>query len=157
MEEEQADITPEDLWFILNNPWHISNTEWRLGDENSRMSMFEYINELLAESRKDGYSQIWRCENNEPISLLGCYRLAEKQYTTYLISSHLYEAHAVKLSFEIRKVLREKASRYKGYSLGIYSNSQHPHLFTWLRFLGFKYRPDKDHYDRRYFEFKSAD
>lgn len=153
MKEEQADISPEELWFILNNPWSISKAEWRLGDQNNRESMFEYIQEMLELAKKDGYSRLWRTSEDEPISLLGCYKMSEKNYTTFLVSSYHYEEYAMKLSFDIRKVLRQKAKDYKGYTLGIYSTSQHPYLFTWLRFLGFKHRPEKNQYDRRYFEY----
>ena len=155
MQEEQAHVSKEELWFILNNPWSISKTEWRLGDRNNRESMFEYIQEMLEMARNDGYSRLWRTSEGEPISLLGCYRVSEKNYTTFLVSSYHYEEHAMRLSFEIRQDIREKARFYKGYTLGIYSTSQHPHLFTWLRFLGFKHRPEKNQYDRRYFEFVS--
>lgn len=114
--------------------------------------MFAYLQELLDLANQDGYYKLWRTPEGEPISLLGCYKMQDKNYTTFLISSHHYDEYAMKLSFEMRSILKEKAARYKGYTLGIFSTSQHPNLFTWLRFLGFVHQPEKDVGDRRYFE-----
>ena len=156
MLELQTEIIPdEDLWFILNNPWSISEVEWRLRDENSRKTMFSYIQELLASTLGGGYSKIWRTTSNEPIAILGCYKVSEKKYTTFLVCSHHYDAHAMKLSFEMRKTLKDTSVHYKGCTVGIYSSSEHSHLLTWLRFLGFKYLPEGNNGDWRYFEYMS--
>ncbi len=155
MAETDTEITTEDLWYILNNPWSITEAEWRLRDENSRKSMFSYIQELLELTAGEGYSTIWRTSNNEPIAILGGYKVADKKYTTFFVCSHHYEENAMKLSFEMRKTLRNKAKEYKGCTLGIYSISQHPNLFTWLRFLGFTYLPEGNKGDWRYFEITS--
>jgi len=149
----QSEITQEDLWYILNNPWSITEAEWRLRDENSRKSMFSYIQELLELTVGEGYSKIWKDKNNAPIAILGGYQVSDKKYTTFFVCSHHYEEHAMKLSFEMRKTLREKSLFYKGCTLGIYSISQHPALFTWLRFLGFRHLPAGDKGEWRYFEF----
>lgn len=156
MEEPQTEITSEDLWYILNNPWSISEAEWRLRDENSRKSMFSYIQELLKLTKEEGYSNIWRTTDKEPVAILGSYKVSDKNYTTFFICSHHYEANAMKVSFEMRKTLREKSQMHKGCTIGIYSVSQHPHLFTWLRFLGFTYQPEENNGDSRYFEFLTA-
>lgn len=155
MAELRTEISKEDLWYILNNPWSISKAEWRIGDENNRKSMFTHIQELLELTVDDGYSKIWKTANDEPIAILGSYKVADKKYTTFLICSHHYDEHVMKLSFEMRKTLRDKALQYKGYTLGIYSISQHPNLFTWLRFLGFIYLPEGNKGNWRYFEFVS--
>lgn len=149
----QNEINSEDLWYILNNPWSISEVEWRIRDENNRTAMFSYIQELLQKTRDGGYSKIWRTEKDEPIALLGGYKVADKKFTTFLICSHHYDEHVMKLSFEMRKTLKEKAAHYQGYTLGIHSVSPHPDLFTWLRFLGFTYMPEGNKGDWRYFEF----
>lgn len=151
----QNEITTEDLTYVLNNPWSISEAEWRLRDENSRKSMFAYIKELLELTKGEGYSAIWRTANKEPIALLGGYKLTDTKYTTFFVCSHHYEEHAMKISFEMRKTLRNKAKFYRGCTLGIYSISQHPGLFTWLRFFGFTYVPEGNKGDWRYFEFVS--
>ena len=153
MAETQPEITSEDLWYVLKNPWSISEIEWRIRDENNRNAMFSYIQELLEKARGDGYSTIWRTDNGEPIAILGGYKIDEKKYTTFLICSHHYEEHVMKLSFEMRQTLKETAARYKGYTISILSVSQHPSLFTWLRFLGFTYLPEGNMGDWRYFEF----
>lgn len=152
MVESYSEITDEDLWFILNNPWSVSEYEWRLRDENNRKSMFKYIQELLQKADEDGYKRMWKTPEGEPISILGCYKMSEKKYTTILVSSTHYEKYAMNLSFEMRSILKEKAVKYKGHSLGMYTNSDHPHLFTWLRFLGFTYKPESDNADYKYFE-----
>ena len=149
----ENEITAEDLWFVLNNPWSISKLEWRLGDENNRKSMFSYIQDLLELAGQEGYTWIFKTKDNEPISILGCYRMTENNYTTFLVSSYHYEEYAMNLAFHIRQILREKTFDEKGFTLGIYSVSEHPHLFTWLRFLGFNYQPDGNVGNRRYFEF----
>lgn len=150
----ETKIAAKDLWFVLNNPWDISKVEWRLGDENNRRNMFDYIQELLHRSESEGYRWIFKTEDNQPISILGCYKMDDNRYTTFLVSSIHYEAHAMNLAFIIRDLLRKKTAGKKGVTLGIYSVSEHPHLFTWLRFLGFKYQPEGDNGNRRYFEFK---
>ena len=149
----KSDITQEDLWFIIKKPWSISEAEWRLRDDNSRASMFIYIQELLELTKVDGYLQIWRTPALEPIAILGSYKVSDKKYTTFFICSHYYDANAMKVSFEMRKILREKSQMHKGCTIGIYSVSKHPHLFTWLKFLGFNYLPERNNGDARYFEF----
>ena len=146
-------ITREDLWFVLKNPWSISKVEWRLGDENNRNNMFDYLQELLHLAGKEGYTWIFKTEADEPISILGCYQMEANKYTTFLVSSIHYETYAMNLAFIKRDLLRKKTVEKRGISLGIYSVSEHPHLFTWLRFLGFKYHPEGDNGNRRYFEF----
>ncbi|NNK72275.1 MAG: hypothetical protein HKO94_03690, partial [Flavobacteriaceae bacterium] len=84
----ENEITAEDLWFVLNNPWSISSLEWRLGDENNRKNMFSYIQELLELAGQEGYKWIFKTNDNEPISILGCYQMAENNYTTFLVSSY---------------------------------------------------------------------
>jgi len=54
----QSEITQEDLWYILNNPWSITEAEWRLRDENSRKSMFSYIQKLVHKLQKQFYLQL---------------------------------------------------------------------------------------------------
>jgi len=153
MVEQPVEISQEDLWYILTNPWSVSEAEWRLRDENSRKSMFSYIQELLQLTAGEGYSRIWRDKDSNPIAILGGYKVSEKKYTTFFICSRHYEEHAMKLSFEMRKTLRKKAVDYKGCTLGIYSISKHPGLFSWLRFLGFTHLPEGDKGDWQYFEF----
>ena len=146
-------ISDTDLWYLLNHPWAISRAEWRLGDENSKKTMFTYIRDLLGQTEDEGYAYLWKTQQNEPIAVLGCYAVSEKNFTTFLVCSHHYEVHAMDLSFQMRKTLKEKAKDYKGCTLGIYSSSEHPHLFTWLRFLGFTHLPQGDKGEWRYFEY----
>ncbi|WGK64048.1 hypothetical protein [Croceiramulus getboli] len=157
MKALSTDIIPEvDLRYILANPWSISAMEWRLGDENSKESMFHYIQELLTLTEEGGYSKIWRDEKALPIAILGCYPVAKTKYTTFLVCSDLYEEHALKISFQMRKTLKVYAQYYPGCSIGIFSSSRHPHVFTWLRFLGFQYLPNRDDGNSRYFEYRSS-
>ena len=152
MQNLQANIALEDLRYIIDNPWSISEVEWRLGDENNKNAMFSYIQELLVKTEDEGYSKIWKTESKEPIAILGGYKVGHKKYTTFLICSHHYDKHVMKLSFDMRSTLKELSAHFKGYTIGIHSVSPHPSLFTWLRFLGFTHVPEEDRGDWRYFE-----
>ena len=155
MYEIQNKISANDILFILEHPWSLTESEWSLQDKSLLTDAFEDIRRRLKSTTDDGYSKIWRTPNQEPIAILGGYKIADKKYETFFIGSHYMEEYALKLSFDMRNILREKASTYKGCMCGLYSTSDHPSQKTWFRFLGFQYVPEGDLGMTRYFEYKS--
>jgi hypothetical protein len=153
MFETPLEIRQEDIAYILEHPWGISAKEWGLRDRQMRDSQLAYLKEHLALAKIDGYAKLWKTSTDEPIALLGGYKVADKKYETFFIASKHMQEHAMRLSFEMRKILKEKATQYKGCSCGLYSTSEHPSQISWFRFLGFKYLPEHNLGSTRYFEF----
>jgi hypothetical protein len=149
------DIGTDDILFILHNPWKLTESEWNLQDEGMLTHAYTDIIRRLKLAVEDGYSKLWKTPNGVPIAILGGYKIANKTYETFFIASQYMEEHALKLSFEMRTLLREKASIHKGCTCRLYSTSDHPSQMTWFRFLGFKHVPEGDIETTRYFEFKS--
>ncbi|MEZ4803206.1 MAG: hypothetical protein R2797_10575 [Gelidibacter sp.] len=149
------EIGTEDILFILGHPWKLTESEWKLQDKYMFEHTLSDIYNRLKLSVADGYTRLWKTSDGEPIAILGCYKVADAIYETFFIGSHHMEAHALKLSFEMRNLLREKAPGYKGCTCRLYSTSDHPSQMTWFRFLGFRYLPEGDLGTTRYFEYKS--
>jgi len=148
-------ITPNDISYIIDNPWELTASEWELHDKKIRNNSLSDIQNRLKLTSEDGYSKIWKTINDEPIAILGGYKTGDKKYGTFFIASKHMKEHALKLSFDMRQILKEKSDDYKGYTLGLYSESEHPKQITWFRFLGFKYKPDENSGNARYFEYTS--
>lgn len=148
-------IKQADISYILNHPWTLSAQEWQLADNQRKEAMLSYIENQLERTRLDGYAHIWRTNWNEPIAILGGFKIEEKKYETFFIASTHMEQHAMKLSFDMRKILREQALLHKGCICGLYSEAIHPNQISWFRFLGFKYDPEGNRGTTRYFEYVS--
>lgn len=153
MAEPQNEISTVDISYILDNPWGLTESEWSLHDKSLLNNAFSGILSRLKLSAEDGFSNIWRTTNNEPIAILGVHKVEDKKYETFFIASKHMDEAALKLSFDMRKILKEKAAIYKGCSCGLYSTSDHPSQITWFRFLGFSYIPEEDLGNTRYFEY----
>jgi hypothetical protein len=154
MIELQDKIGPEAIRYILDHPWSITENEWRLSKGNKQES-FRYIAEHLKLARDDGYATIWRTPDQEPIAILCGFRVGEREFETLFVGSIHMEDHALKLSFDMRQLLREQSLRYRGCTCRLYSTSSHPKQLSWFRFLGFKHLPQGDVGDTRYFEYVS--
>lgn len=152
--EQHSKISESDIWYILENPWEKSKGEWLLGSESERQQTLEFIKNRLASTQPDGFSKIWKTTNNEPIALLGAFLAGPKKYETFLICSKHMEKHSLKLSFEMRSLLREHAVRFKGYTMVQYAVADKPEQISWFRFFGFTHQPEGDRGNMRYFEFK---
>jgi hypothetical protein len=63
------------------------------------------------------------------------------------------EQHALKLSFDMRRILKEQALVHRGCTCGLYSEAAHPNQISWFRFLGFTYIPEGNRGTTRYFEY----
>ena len=155
MSEPINEISAIDISYILDNPWGLTESEWRLHDQTSVNNTLLEVSRRLKLTFEDGYSKIWKTPNNEPIAILGGYKIEAKKYETFFIASKHMDDHALKLSFDMRRILKEKAAIYKGYSCGLYSTSDHPSQISWFRFLGFSYVPEGNLGNTRYFEYKA--
>ncbi len=155
MSELHNEISTMDIMYILDNPWKLTESEWNLQNKSLLNDTLSNILRRLKLSIEDGYSKLWKTPNNEPIAILGGYKIQDKKYETFFIASYHMEEYALKLSFEMRNILKEKASIYKGCTCRLYSTSDHPSQMTWFRFLGFKYFPEGDLGTTRYFEYKA--
>lgn len=155
MAECQNKITTQDISYILAHPWELTEKEWGLQDTSLLPHTFSDIQNRLALTDTGGYSKIWRISNNEPIAILGGYKISDKKYETFFIASSHMKEYAMQLSFDMRKILKEQAVLYKGCTCGLYSTSDHPSQLSWFRLLGFRYVPEGDLGKTRYFEYKS--
>lgn len=155
MTEPNQEINPKDISYILDYPWKISQGEWRLTGESDKEDTLLYIMELLRLARKGGYSKLWKTTGNDPIAILGGFQVGERKYETFFIASQHMEAHALRLSFDMRQILREQAPHHKGCTCSLYSESEHPGQISWFRFLGFSYMPQGNIGNTRYFEYVS--
>jgi hypothetical protein len=73
------------------------------------------LNELkIAEN--GGVSRIWRTAEQKPIAILGCLKREEKKYETFFVASKHMQDHTLKISFEMRDMLREQSIIFRGYT-----------------------------------------
>ena len=155
MSVKSNDITQRDISYILENPWELTEKEWGLRDTHLRDAIFLDIQNRLSKTIADGYSKIWRTTTKKPIAILGGYKIATAKYETFFIASIHMENYALQLSFDMRKILKEQATFYTGCTCGLYSTSDHPSQLSWFRLLGFRYVPEGDLGNTRYFEYKA--
>ena len=155
MSKLPKEITPDDIKYILENPWNLTEQEWGLAEEGVLEGKLKYISNYLEQTCEDGYFKVWRDPDSNPIAMLGMFKVGEKSYETLFIASHHMETHSLKLSFEMRSVLRQRAKDFPGCTLRIYSTSEHSHQITWFRFLGFKYQPESNIGKTRCFEYSN--
>lgn len=158
MSKLQDKITEKDISYILHNPWKFTDYEWRLHNVHNKNSSLEYLIEKVELTRNGGYSKIWKTPNNLPLAMLGAFRVGDTKLEGFFVASkHMdEEKHSLKISFEMRKIIKEQSYNYKGWTLGLYSESKHiKNQLSWLRFIGFKYMPDGNRGKTRYFEYVS--
>jgi len=155
MTKMETVISSQDILYILENPWKISENEWALHLQSSPASTLSYIQNQLSLAQVDGYSKIWKTKSNNPIAILGCLKKDEDRFETFFVASKHMEEHALKLSFDMREILKDQAKIYKGCTCFLYSVSDHPKQINWFKFLGFTYKPEGNLGDKRYFEYVS--
>ena len=117
-----------------------------------------FLNEKLAQSREGGYSKIWKTTNKLPLALMGAYVVGDKKLEGFFVASKLMDErkHSLKITFELRQLLKEQTYIYKGWTLGLYSESkQVENQLSWLRLIGFQYTPSGNRGNTRYFEYTS--
>ena len=158
MSKLRDEITEKDLSYILKNPWKFSTYEWKLYNEHNEKTALDTLMEQLELSRKDGYSKIWRTPNNLPLLILMAVKTSDTKLDCFLVASkHMEEnKQALKVTFEMRKVLEEESYNYKGCTLVVYSQSKETDKqMSWLRFIGLKYMPEGNVGNSRYFEYEA--
>ncbi|WP_400078797.1 hypothetical protein [Winogradskyella sp. R77965] len=158
MPELLDQITEEDFSYILKNPWKFSTYEWKLYNVHNEKTAFDTLMEQFELSRKDGFSKIFRTPNKLPLLILMAVKTSDTALHCYLVASrHMEENNqALKVTFEMRKILEEQSYNYKGCTLVVYSQSKETDKqMSWLRFLGLKYMPEGNVGNSRYFEYES--
>lgn len=158
MSKIQDGITKKDLSYILKNPWKFTYYEWKLHNEHNENTALGYLLEQVELTLKDGYSKTWKTQDNFPLAILGAYKVSDSKLDCFFIASKHMEAHkqSLKVTFEMRKILEEQSYTYKGCTLALYSESnQIESQRSWLRLLGFKYMPEGNLGNSRYFEYAS--
>lgn len=156
MSKNSTDIVSEDIMYILENPWNISEKEWNLYEKNHIERSHLYILNQLKAAEHGGMSKIWRTAEQKPIAILGCLKREEKKFETFFVASKHMEGNGLKISFEMRDLLREQSTIFKDCTCFLYSASDHPNHITWFKFMGFTYIPEKNAGLTRYFEYVSA-
>ena len=149
----QQKVYDDDISFILSNPWSVTEYEWTLREKEKYEFNLWYLKARLLESYENGYVKIWRTSDGEPIAVLGSYQVGDKFFESFFVASKHMKEHAMRLSFEMRKILREQSKNYKGHKLRLYSDSEHPSQLSWFKFLGFHYVPEKNEGKKKYFEY----
>lgn len=158
MSKLRDEITAEDLSYVLKNPWKFSIYEWKLYNVHNEKTAFDTLMEQFELSRKDGFSKIFRTPNNLPLLILMAVKVSDTKLDCYLVASkHMEENNqALKVTFEMRKVLEEQSYNYKGCTLVVYSQSRETDKqMSWLRFIGLKYKPEGNVGNSKYFEYES--
>ena len=113
MSELQNEITSKDIMYILNNPWEKLKGSWKLSNESERQETLQYVKNLLKSSQPDGYFKIWKTPDNNPIAIIGGYKVGDKKYNQSFIQieyDHINEqtylpkatSEMVKLDVEIK-------------------------------------------------------
>jgi len=155
MSEQLNEISPNDIMYILENTWEKSKGEWLIATKSERQETLQFIENRLKSTQTDGFSKLWKTPDKEPIAILGAYLVDDKRYETFLICSRHMEAHAMKLSFDMRKILKELSFKYKGCTLGQYAVAGNTDQVSWFRFMGLAYKPEGNIGTTQYFEYVS--
>ena len=155
----QEEITEEDLWYVLKNPWKFSTYEWKLYNIYNERTAFDTLMEQFEFSKKDGFSKIFRTPENLPLLVLMAVKTSDTTLHCYLVASkHMEEnRQALNVTFKMRQILEEQSYNYKGCTMVVYSQSKETEKqMSWLRFLGLKYKPEGNIGDAKYFEYESS-
>ena len=113
MAKNSTDIVSEDIIYILENPWNISEKEWNLYEKSHIERNHLYILNQLKAAENGGMSKIWRTAEQKPIAILGCLKREEKKFETFFVASKHMEGNGLKISFEMRDLLREQSTIFK--------------------------------------------
>jgi hypothetical protein len=157
MSELQNEITSKDIMYILNNPWEKLKGSWKLSNKSELQETLQYVKNLLKSSQLDGYYKIWKTPDNNPIAIIGGYKIGDKKYKTYFVTSKHMDKYGMKLSFDIRKILKELSVQFRGCSFSHYVEADNTDRISWFLFLGLKYKSEGNIGNTRYFEYISPE
>ncbi|WP_019669739.1 hypothetical protein [Eudoraea adriatica] len=157
MSGNHDEICSVDIMYILENPWEKLQWEWKLDSESERQETLQFIKDLLKLAQQGGYSKIWKTPDSEPLAIVGGYKVEDKKYATFFVSSKHMEEYGMQISFDMRKIAKELAVQFKGCSISQYAEADDTDRISWYRFLGYKHKPEKDIGNRRYFEYASPE
>ena len=157
MSGNHDEICSVDIMYILENPWEKLQWEWKLDNESERQETLQFIKDLLKLAQQGGYSKIWKTPDREPLAIVGGYKVEDKKYATFFVSSKHMEEYGMQISFDMRKIAKELAVQFKGCSISQYAEADDTDRISWYRFLGYKHKPEKDIGNRRYFEYASPE
>ena len=138
--------------YILENTWEKSKPEWLLGNERERQQTLEFIRQRLKMTQADGLCKLWKTKDDLPIALMGAFKVGPKKFETFLICSRHMEDHSIEVSFDMRRLLKEAALKYKDHRLGQYAEAHQTEMISWFRFLGFKYKEEGNIGQKKYYE-----
>jgi hypothetical protein len=155
MAKQHDEISSRDIMYILENPWEKLQWEWKLADDDERQETLQFIKDRLKLTQQGGYSKIWKTPDDEPLAIFGGFKVEDKKYATFFISSKHMEEYGMQLSFEMRKIAKELVEQFKGCSTGQYAEVNDTDRISWYRFLGYKHNPEKDIGNELYFEYAS--
>ncbi|MGB5692658.1 MAG: hypothetical protein WBM43_08650 [Flavobacteriaceae bacterium] len=155
MAEQHPEISPADILYILENPWEKLQWEWKLANEEERQETLRFIQHRLKMAKQGGYSKIWKTPNDEPLAIFGGFKVEDKKYETFFVSSNHMETYGMELSFDLRRIARELVPLFKGCSTGQYAKAEDTDRISWYRFLGYKHKPESDRGNMQYFEYAS--
>lgn len=153
MSESVEEIRPADISYILNHPWEVSRQEWGLESHEDKIDIRAYIEHHLDLSTKDGFFRIWRTPEGETIGMLGCYEVEDKIYEAFFFASKHMNTYGIKLTLELRRLLKDLSVNFQGCKCRLFSASDHPKQISWFRILGFEYMPNGNMGKARYFEY----
>ncbi|MFC2148709.1 hypothetical protein ACFLR9_09100 [Bacteroidota bacterium] len=157
MSEQHQEISAADILYILENPWEKLEWEWKLANESERQETLQFIKDRLKLTQQGGYSKIWKTPDDEPLAIFGGYKVGDKKYATFFVSSKHMKKYGMQISFDMRKIARELVVQFKGCSTSQYAEADDTDRISWYRFLGYKYKPEGDIGNKRYFEYVSPD
>lgn len=155
MSAQQKGVSSEDISYVLENPWEKSKEEWLVSTERERAQTLLFIRDRLQKTESDGYSKIWRTPDDKAIAILGAFKSDKHRYETFFICSEHMESNSIKISFDMRQILKDLSFRFKGCSCGQYAKSDRTDQISWFRFLGFKYKPEGNIGNTKYFEYQA--
>ena len=156
MSEQHHEISADDIMYILENPWEKLEWEWKLANDSERQETLEYIKDLLKLAHQGGYTKIWKTPDGKPLAIVGGYKVEDKKYATFFVSSKHMETYGIQISFDMRQIAKELAVQFKGCSISQYADADDTDRITWYKFLGYKHNPEKDIGNELYFEYAST-
>ena len=149
------EICDSEIMYILENPWEKLQWEWKLANEDERQETLDYIKGHLKMAKQGGYSKIWKTPDGKPLAIFGGFKVEDKKYDTFFVSSKHMEKFGMQLSFDLRRIAKELVMQFPGCSTGQYAQANDTDRISWYRFLGYQHKPEGDNGTFHYYEYVS--